>query len=614
MDISKEELKVVLVTDCGSTTTKALLFEKTEQGWRQSYRGEAPTTVEEPVADVTVGALNAFKEVEELSGRKIVKEAINSSAKPPFITPGGQDSQGIDLFLSTSSAGGGLQMMVAGVARQMTTESAQRAALGAGAIVMDAISADDARADHERVERIRQLRPDIILLTGGTDGGAKSHVVEMAEILVAAAPRPRFGETLRLPIIYAGNQEASAEVQELLDGFAQIAVVPNVRPTLERENLRPAREAIHEFFLTHVMSHSPGYDKLLKWTPLPIKPTPAAVGEVVLAHALESGQQLLCVDIGGATTDVFTVFRNPEGEEVFNRTVSANLGMSYSVANVLLESGWQNVARWLPFRMEQSEIRNRLLNKMIRPTSIPQALEDLWLEQAVCREALRLSFQHHKSLAVGLGGVQQRRGIAEIFAQQTARYELVNMMELDIVIGSGGVLSHAPNRLSAALMMLDGFELEGLTLLAVDSVFMMPHLGILAAVHPEAAQEIFLKDCLIKIAHSLVPVYSNKLCDGDDLASIKFDGAGREDLKVVIKAGQVSLVALPPEVNLRLTVEPLHRSVNLGAGPGAVLEREIKTAQYGLLLDGRNRPIRRQQDLDQQAAAHRSAMENLGLM
>jgi hypothetical protein len=107
MRTDAESLHTVLVTDCGSTTTKALLFEKKQDRWHQTFRGEAPTTVEEPVANVTVGALNAFAEVEELSGRPILHEG------GPFLITGADPARGIDLYLSTSSAGGGLQMLVA---------------------------------------------------------------------------------------------------------------------------------------------------------------------------------------------------------------------------------------------------------------------------------------------------------------------------------------------------------------------------------------------------------------------------------------------------------------------------------------------------------------------
>ena len=581
MRTKADELNTVLVTDCGSTTTKALLFEKKKDRWHQTFRGEAPTTVEEPVADVTVGAVNAFSEVQELSGRRML-----CAAEPPLVVSAADSNEGIDLYLSTSSAGGGLQMLVAGVVSNITTESAERAALGAGAIVMEAVSADDGREDYERIERIRHVRPDIVLLTGGVDGGSTQHVVEMAEILVAAAPRPRFGDTLKLPVIYAGNMQAVDEVRLILGDFAQLVVVPNVRPALETEDLGPAREAIHDFFLSHVMSHSPGYGKLMSWSPVPIMPTPAAVGDVVERFARDTGQNVLCVDIGGATTDVFSVFRDHESKPRFNRTVSANLGMSYSVANVLVEAGASALRRWLPFEIAESEIRDRLRNKMIRPTSIPQTVQDLFLEQAVCREALRLSLKHHRSLAVGIEA-KRDRGIADVFRQSSERYELVDLMKLDIVIGSGGVLSHAPSRMQAALMMLEGFALEGLTQLAVDSIFMMPHLGVFASVHSKAAQEIFENDCLIYLGCCVAPVYSQKLRAQEVLVQVFVN----DELKGEVRAGEVSFIPTAKSGTAKIRLMPVHRSVDLGTGRGEAVEREVLLGECGIICDGRNRPL-----------------------
>lgn len=600
MKTDPEELRAILVTDCGSTTTKALLFEKGEDRWRQTFRGEAPTTVEEPVADVTVGALNAFSEVQELSGRPFLVEGA------PFELTGDDPARGIDLYLSTSSAGGGLQMLVAGVVRSITTESAERAALGAGAIVMEAVSADDGREDYERIERIRHVKPDIVLLTGGIDGGSTSHVVEVAEMLVAAAPRPRFGDTLRLPVIYAGNTDAAKDVAEILASLANVVVVDNVRPSLDRENLGPARETIHEFFLSHVMSHSPGYGKLLSWSPVPVMPTPAAVGDIVQSYAERSKQSVLCVDIGGATTDVFSVFPDQEAKAVFNRTVSANLGMSYSIANVLVEAGAEAIRRWLPFELGESELRDRLRNKMIRPTSIPQTGEDLFLEQAVCREALRLSLKHHRALAVGIE-VKRERSIADVFKQGSDRYELVNMMKLDVVIGSGGVLSHAPSRMQAALMMIDGFALEGVTTLAVDSIFMMPHLGVLNSVHPQAAREIFENDCLVKVGVSVVPVYPPTLKVSASLAEVYVDGS----LVGTIEPMMVFRLAIPAGHSGVLRVVPSHKSINVGAGAGEIFERVVDFGECGVVVDGRNRPCA---PGSFSAVCQRVVYENLGLL
>jgi uncharacterized protein (TIGR01319 family) len=583
MKTSAPELKTVLVTDCGSTTTKAVLFERTDDGWRQTYRGEAPTTVEAPVADVTVGAKNAFTEIQEVSGRKILKEEDSQS---PFEISGRDTSQGIDLYLSTSSAGGGLQMIVGGVVKEMSAQSAERAALGAGAIVLDTLSADDGREEHEKIERIRHLKPDIVLITGGVDGGTKTHVVEVAEMLLAAAPRPRFGDTLKLPVIFAGNKEARTEVEAILKPISSVESVENIRPTLEEENLKPARDMIHDFFLKHVMSHAPGYSKLLSWTPVPVMPTPGAVGKMIHEFALRRGLNVLAADIGGATTDVFSVFRNSSGQSFFNRTVSANLGMSYSVANVLIEAGSEAIAKWLPYDIFKKEVHDRLRNKMIRPTSIPQSLEDLYLEQAVCREALSLSLDHHKSLAVGLSGQKQRRGIADIFSQSTGDEGLINMKALDLVIGSGGVLSHAPDRKQAALMMIDAYQLEGITQVAVDSIFMLPHLGVFSEVHPQAAEQILTRDCLVNICHVIAPIYPLKYLK-PTLANIYLDGL----LIGSVQRGE--MVVLSEFANRKglLRVVPLKDSIDVGSGPGQVIERQVELGGVGLVLDGRNRPL-----------------------
>lgn len=601
-------LKVVLATDCGSTTTKAVLFEKTADGWRQTFRGEAPTTVEKPVADVTIGARNACREVQELSGRQILNSIPEDSEECPLNVTADSSTNGIDLYVSTSSAGGGLQMIVAGVVGTMTTESAERAALGAGAIVMDAISLDDGREPYERVQRIRHLRPDIVLLAGGTEGGTLDHPLELAETVLQADPRPRFGDTLRLPVIYAANSAAAPQARKLLETRFAFEQVENIRPTLEQENLAPARDAIHELFLHHVMSHAPGYKKLLTWSPVPIIPTPAAVGEMVQKAAANFNMQILAVDIGGATTDVFSVFLGGDDEKtpIFNRTVSANLGMSYSVANVLIEAGVDAIERWLPFPLSANELRDRLRNKMIRPTSIPQSLEDLFLEQAVCREALRLAFFHHRRLAVGLSGKKKQRSIGDMF-RQGKEHSLINMLHLDLIIGSGGVLSHAPDRKSSALMMIDAYEPSGVTQLAVDSIFMMPHLGVFSSVHPAAATEIFLRDCLVQLGTVVAPI--GKYRKGEPCLSIK--GSGEKE--ITLRWGELLRHELEVGESRELELKPLHGSVDIGAGPGQSRSLNAKGGHAGIIFDGRGRPLQIPLEAEQRRKAMADWFSSMGL-
>ena len=447
---------------------------------------------------------------------------------------------------------------------------------------MDVIASNDKRRPHEQIQRIRELRPDMVLLSGGTDGGNTTQVIQLAELVAPAKPRPRFGSEYQLPIIFAGNTDARPEVQAAFaEGGFDLSLVENLRPTLEEENLGPARDQIHDVFLEHVMAHAPGYDKLMAWTDAPIMPTPGAVGDILQTIAKTQGINAVGVDIGGATTDVFSVF-----DGTFNRTVSANLGMSYSISNVCAEAGMDNILRWVHLDMDEGELRNRVKNKMIRPTTIPQTLEALVFEQAVAREALRLAYLQHKEFATTLKGIQQQRTVGDVFSQQTGGASLVDNMKLDLLVGSGGVLSHAPRMHQTAMLLIDAFEPEGFTTLAKDSIFMMPHLGVLASVHERAAMEVFEKDCLVVLGTCIAATGRGKT----GKPCFKYTMAGGTSASGELMFGELELVALGVGETAEVEVHP-SRGFDLGNGPGRSVKKTVKGGTVGIVLDARGRSL-----------------------
>lgn len=571
----KEEMQFIIATDVGSTTTKARFFHLKDGEWRFLVAGEAPTTVEAPYEDVTLGVQNAVREVEELTGHKLL--APEGGMIIPY-----DGEKGVDLYCTTSSAGGGLQMMVAGLIKSMTAESANRAALGAGAIVMDVIARNDGRQSYQKIKRIRNLRPDMILMAGGTDGGASQHVMEIAELIKAAEPKPRLGVAYELPIVYAGNKALRSEIGELMEeGFA-LEIVDNIRPVLEQENTEPARRAVHELFMEHVMSHAPGYTKLMNWTPIDIMPTPAGEGMAIQLIANTFDQNVLGVGLGGATTNVYSIV---EGR--FVRSVSANLGMSYSVTNVMKEAGIENIMRWIPFNLDEEEVASRLMNKMIRPTTIPQTLEDLIVEHSVAREALRLGLQHHRTIATRLKGVQLERTISDMF-EQAVEDSYVQMMNIDICAGTGGLLSHAPRRVQSMLILTDAWLTEGITRMMQDSVFMMPHLGVVSTVYREAAWNIFDKDCLLRLGTSIAA--SGQAKYGKPVMDIDIEMPNGKKLEESLNLGDLKLIPLGEGEEAKVFVEPANQ-YDIGAGPGKELEATVQGGVAGLLLDARGRPL-----------------------
>ena len=379
-------------------------------------------------------------------------------------------------------------------------------------------------------------------------------------------------------MIYAGNKDAREAVRETLEKKTALDIVDNLRPSMEAENLQPSRLKIQEQFLEHVMAHAPGYPKLMELADEEIMPTPAAVGAIMETIAKQHNISIVGVDIGGATTDVFSVL-----EGVFNRTVSANFGMSYSFSNVYAEAGHEMVMRWVPFALDERELRNRIKNKMIRPTSIPYLLEELILEQAMAREALRLSFDQHKSLVTGLKGVQKQSDISALFGLGDGGTDtLINMLEVDMVIGSGGVLSHAPRRHQTAMMLIDSFLPEGVTTLTVDSIFMMPQLGVLAEVHPEAATQVFERDCLIYLGDCVAPV--GKINPGQLVMEV--DVAGK---RTQVRAGEMITLPLSKEEGPYASMITPAKGLDVGAGPGKPVNRTLQGGVVGIILDGRGR-------------------------
>mgnify|MGYP001227850156 FL=1 len=260
--------------------------------------------------------------------------------------------------------------------------------------------------------------------------------------------------------------------------------------------------------------------------------------------------------------------------------------MSYSICNVLAESGVDNVSRWVPFEINSSELTNSIANKMIRPTTIPQSLNDLKIEQALAREALRLSFIQHKEFAVSLKGIQQERTISDTFDQSMTGETIVDMKNLDLIVGSGGVLSHAPRRSQAMRMLIDSFLPEGITQIAVDSIFMMPQLGVLSTFHEKAALEVFNKDCLIKLGTCISPCSSynkGKLLFEYD---INIDG---KSYNGEIKAGELRLISAKlGKYQCKIKV---NGNIDIGNGPGKDFEGTINGGEVGIILDGRGRKI-----------------------
>jgi hypothetical protein len=265
--------------------------------------------------------------------------------------------------------------------------------------------------------------------------------------------------------------------------------------------------------------------------------------------------------------------------------------------------------RWLPFQLEEEDVSSRLMNKMIRPTTIPQSLEDLIVEHAVAREALRLGLEHHKTIATRLKGVQLRRTVSDILDQAIEETH-VQMMNIDVIAGTGGLLSHAPRRIQSMIVLADAWLPEGITRMFQDSVFMMPHLGVLSTVHRDAAWSIFDKDCLVRLGTIIAATGTGEL--GEPVMNVTLEMPSGETIEEELLLGDIKRIDLPEREEAKAIISP-HRGYDVGRGSGNRIESEIMGGVAGVLLDARGRPLLIPQDEDLRKEVLMKWYSSLGL-
>jgi MutL-like protein len=588
-----------LAVDIGSLYTRAALFDVVGDEYRFIARAVAITTTEAPYNDVTSGVYNAIMELEQITGRKLTEETR-------LLMPQRRDGNGLDLFIATSSAAPALRLMLAAVSSDISQVSALQAVQSTythivGRITLDEglheiPSEDDALLStaatawfQEQTDKLLALPPDVVLIAGGVDNGPVAPLVRLAQVVSSAAREQssraervaRVGKSAPgMPsVIFAGNPAALESVKRALAPIPEVQGVPNVRPELGAEQIGPAEGALSGIYREQRVPQIPGYSQLSRWVEGRIVPT--AECERLIARYLHAhyGRETLVADVGATSTSLFLA---SEGRD--QAVVLGDVGLAYGLGNLLAERGVENVLRWLPFDMGKEELTDWALNKVVRPLSLPQTARDLAIEQALAREALAAA-------AVRLHD-----------AKSPPRY--------DLLIGTGGLLAHAPRPGQAALILLDALQptAEGLgsVELAIDSTLLIPALGNLARHHLAAAAYIFDRDCLVWLGTAIVvqgepPEPTAAARRGLDAArlptavtvTVERQQGGSETVEVPY--GSIQVIPLRPDQRAALTVKP-GPGFNVGGGePGKPLKtqpgQEVKGGLVGLIVDARGRPL-----------------------
>jgi hypothetical protein len=559
------KIESILAADCGSTMTKVILIDTIDGQYRFIARGEALSTIEPPQADVLLGVRHAIGQIEEATGRLLLDE------QGQLITPEQASGNGVDAFVATTSAAAPLRLILAGLTREVSIESARHAISSTYALVEDTISLDDGaqkerRSAEARIRILQRHQPDAVFIVGGTDSGATAPVADIVEV-IALACSIMDGAT-RPQIVFAGNKEARPLVAEILGGKSELRAVDNVRPALDVESIAAAREEMDALYRERKMAHIPGFGGLSAWSSVAILPATRAFGYLIQYLARQYGLNVVGVDIGGATVSVAGVI---DGH--FTSVSRNDLGLSHNIARVSTETGLENILRWLPFDMEVTEGRNIIANKQLRPMTVPQTRRGLLLEQAIAREALRLT----------LAEAQQRW-----LGRPSAPYSGLSPF-LDLIVGGGGVLAHAPHYGQAALILLDVLQPIGVSSLALNVNSMAAPLGVTATLEPLAAAQVMERDGFLSLGTVVAPVGTGR--EGEVALKLKITYEDGRALEMEVPYGSLEVLPLATGHKATLELRPTRKfDIGLGAkGKGATTE--LEGGAVGVIIDARGRPL-----------------------
>jgi hypothetical protein len=571
--------KATLIAEIGNAVTRVTLVDTVAGETRLISQAEVASTTEPPFENAVIGILEAAARISELTERKLLQD------DGTLLIPQNSENDGVSRVIALTSAAGMMGLVITAVASEVSARSALHASRATYTSVLQVVTLDDSAKSADsndstwierQVQALVGLNPDVVLMTGGLDGGAVEALVRLAHIVGITALNVRVDrdgqqrhDVAARPVIFAGNSAAREQVIESLSGRAELTVVDNVRPTLEVEQLNPTRQALTKRYNEQVLPRLPGIGVLRRLTNRPLCTVAEASGLIARFIAKQYQRSTLMLDAGSAHTTAFLA-----NGDLYSPVVMAGIGTGYGASAVLAERGLASIMRWLPFPISERDLTHWILNKMLRPHVLPTLREDVLIEHAITREALSLALE------------------ALWDEQPNAQY--------DFVMAGGGVLSHSPHPGLAALTILDALQptldqTELAVELHLDMLSLAPAAGALAFADSDGALSMIERDLLnnTPLATCIVALGDGRR---DEVAvEAELTPVGEAPRRVTVKHGQIACLPLTPGEKGTLTLRPAS-GVRIGLNaPGKEVASQlaaISGSALGVIIDARGRPLR----------------------
>jgi uncharacterized protein (TIGR01319 family) len=554
----------LLAIDVGSVHTRVFLFDVVDGRYRFLSTGSAPTTAGAPYHDIGEGVHQALEMLVATTGRTFIDQNEH------LIVPEQADGSGIDKCVVTLSVGAPLKIVAVGLLDEVSTESAVQLASTTYARVVEKLSLIDRRNPATRLDAVLRTRPDVIVVAGGTEGGASQSLMSLLEAVGLACyvmPQDQKPE-----VLFAGNSSLAAEVVSSMKSLANLTVAPNVRPSLDTEQLMPAHAHLSRIYRTVRLRQIPGVIELDAWSSGKVSPSASGIGRIIrfLSKAFNPTKGALGIDIGASATTVAAGFA---GE--LSLGVYPDLGMGLGATGILSASTLEDVTRWLTIDIPDTDVSDYAYNKSLHPSSLPVGAVELNIEQALARHAMRSALQR----------------LTRCFPRHPSGSGAELLPWFEPIIAGGGILTQAPTLGQMLLILLDGLQPTGVTTLALDQNGLLPSLGAAAEINSILPIQVLDSSTFLSLGTVISPVGSAKYGAPVLRVKIMYEGGAEKSLEV--KYGSLEVIPLPMGQPASLQIQPLNRfDVGMGSpGRGGTLTR-VAGGALGIIIDARGRPLR----------------------
>jgi hypothetical protein len=474
----------------------------------------------------------------------------------------------VDAVVVTLSAGPTLRAVVAGLLSDVSLESGRRLTETIYARVVDSMDLNDKRRPEQQLDNLLRLRPDIVVITGGTDGGASRSVQKMLEPIGLASylmPPER-----RPTVLYAGNQKMQSEVKNLLGTLsASLHFSPNVRPSLETEDIEPAARELARLYIGVRKRQLKGVDTLDVWSNGHILPTGYATGRMMrfLSKVYATSRGILSVDLGTSAAVISAGFK---GKSTLN--VYPQFGLGDSLPGLLQLTTLEEILRWSPLDISSGVLRDFLYQKALYPTTIPATKEDQIITQIVARQVLALAVQT----------------ASRDFPRNVSKLKAGLLPIFEPILAGGGPLSGTSSPGSGLMLLLNALQPVGVTTVILDQNNLLPLLGAAASRNNLLPVQVLESGAFLSIGTVVSPVISASY--GTPILKAKLTYEDGTEARTDLKFGAIEMLPLPSGQVAKLSLQPLHRA-DTGFGPGRGGALTVSGGVLGVVFDGRGRPI-----------------------